>query len=167
MVLVLIALVNMRHLLAASLKMSNSVVILITFSLLSSNNSARAQFTLGPLSRSDIQIQLLGHNLTGEYSSGARWSEQLHTNMTSTYAEDDSTMIGVMSFTGSVLCFRYRNSDDPDPHCFEIWKRGANCFDFYGIDDIAGLSDRRFGRGWLARAWKSDLASTCQSDLIG
>ncbi|NKB51571.1 MAG: hypothetical protein GKR97_05000 [Rhizobiaceae bacterium] len=147
--------------------MSNAGIIFLLFVSSLSNSLAQAQFTPGPLSPSEIQIQLLGHSLIGEYSSGARWSEQLHSNMTSTYVEDDSTMHGVMDFIGPVLCFTYSQSDDPNPHCFEIWKRGANCFDFYGIDDIAGLSDRRFGRGWLARAWKTDRASTCQSDLIG
>ena len=161
------ALINMRHLLAASRKMSNAAVLLLAGTSITTAEPSSVQYTIAPLSQSEIYAAMIGHNLIGEYSNGQRWSEQLKTNMTTIYTEDKKAMVGHMRFSGSVLCFTYPQADDRQAHCFEIWKRGANCFDFYGADNLTATHDKRFGRGWMARAWRADQASTCQSDLIG
>ncbi len=167
MVFVLSALINMRHLLAVKRKKSNAAAILVISLFLTLPLSAKAQFSLLPLSQSEIQAALFDTKLVGEYSNGQRWSEFLNNDMTSIYIEDSYTMAGQIRFKGSVLCFTYPQSEDPLPHCFEIWQRGANCFDFYGADGSTTLMDTRLGRNWLARAWRADKTSTCQSDLIG
>lgn len=167
MVFVLIALINMRHLLAATKKMSNVAAILVAGLTTFIVFPVKAQFTLAPLSGSEIRSELIGSNLIGEYTSGENWSETLKSNMTSLYKDAAGEMSGLVKVNGSILCFTYPSSNNPQPHCFEIWKRGANCFDFYGATSSSGLQDKRFGRGWLARAWRVEQPSTCQSDLIG
>ena len=166
MVFVLVALINMRHLLAAWNKMSNAVGILVVLILANLAGPGLAQFTLAPLSQSEVKTFLFGHKLIGEYSNGERWTEQLKKDMSSDYSDSTGRMPGEMVFDGSALCFNYAGSLDPGPHCFEIWKRGANCFDFYGTGGQVSLQDRRFGRAWMARAWRADQPSTCQGDLI-
>ncbi|MEP1207085.1 MAG: hypothetical protein ABJM29_09740 [Rhizobiaceae bacterium] len=121
---------------------------------------------MAPLSQSEIRLQLFGKSLIGEYANGATWSENLSADLTSFYVEGEKQMVGEMHFNGSILCFTYRQSENPTPNCFEIWKRGVNCFDFYESDQTIPLMDRRVGRGWVARAWRSDQTSSCQSDLL-
>ena len=166
MVFVLVALINMRHLLAASKKMSNVVGVLVVLIAAILAGPGLAQFTLAPLSQSEVEGFLFGQKLIGEYSNGERWNEELSNDLSSDYADSTGRMTGRMGFDGAALCFTYAGSSDPGPHCFEIWKRGHNCFDFYGTDGQIGLQDRRFGRGWMARAWRADQPSSCRGDLI-
>ena len=162
----MVALINMRHLLAAWKKMSNAVGILVFLILAILAGPGLAQFTLAPLSQSEVKTFLFGHKLIGEYSNGERWSEELGGDMRSNYSDSTGQMRGTMQFDGSALCFTYSSSLEPGPHCFEIWRRGPNCFDFYGNEGAVSLQDRRFGRAWMARAWRVDQPSSCQSDLI-
>lgn len=166
MVFVLSALINMRHLLAAMLKMSNIVVSLIFAMALGSSIQVWAQQALTPLNQSQIRSDMFGQMFTGEYSNGARWAERFNPNMTSVYVEDGISVHGHMEFKGSILCFDYPYRTDLTGGCFEIWKRGSNCFDFYGPQSNVSFEDRRLGRNWMARAWISDVPSTCKGDLI-
>ena len=166
MVFVLSALINMRHLLAATLKMSNIAVLLILCVLVVANSQVYAQLSLSPMTASQIRAEMFGQMFTGEYKSGARWAERFNPNMTSIYVEDGKPIHGHMQFEGFTLCFEYPYRSDLQGGCFEVWKRSDNCFDFYGTQDIASLDQRRWGRGWTARAWISDQPSTCKSDLI-
>ena len=167
MVFVLSALINMRHLLAAKLKMSNIVVSLIAMSVWISPVSVFSQSNFTPLNQSQIRSDMFGQMFTGEYSNGAQWAERFNPNMTSIYVEDGKPIHGHMEFRGSLLCFEYPYRPDLEGGCFEIWKRGANCFDFYSSNSTVSFEDRRMARNWMARAWISDVPSTCKSDLIG
>ena len=167
MVFVLSALINMRHLLAATLKKSNLVVPLIAVCLIGGAVQAAAQLVLTPLNQSQIRSVMFGQMFTGEYSNGAQWAERLNPNMTSVYVEDGKAIHGHMEFRGSILCFEYPNQPNLNGGCFEIWQRGNNCFDFYGSQSTVSFEDRRLGRNWTARAWNADQPSTCKSELIG
>lgn len=166
MVFVLSALINMRHLLAAMPKMSNIALMLVILLSITLVGTALAQFAPTPLSKSQIRNEMFGHLFTGEYSNGGRWAERLNGNLTSVYVEDGRPIHGHMDFQGSNLCFEYPNRTDLEGGCFEIWKRGQNCFDFYSTNSVASLEERRWGRAWMARAWISNQPSTCKSDLI-
>ena len=167
MVFVLSALINMRHLLAAMLKMSNIVVSLIAIALWAPPNPATAQSGFAPLNQVQIRNEMFGQMFTGEYSNGAQWAERFNPNMTSIYVEDGKAIHGHMEFKGPFLCFEYPYRPDLEGGCFEIWKRGSNCFDFYGSNSAVSFNDRRMARKWMARAWISYLPSTCKGDLIG
>ena len=167
MVFVLSALINMRHLLAAMLKMSNIVVSLISIAVWLLPHPTFAQSDFTPLNQSQIRSDMFGQKFTGEYSNGGQWAERFNPNMTSVYVEDGKAIHGHMEFRGSILCFEYPYRPDLQGGCFEIWKRGANCFDFYSTESAVSFNDRRLGRNWMARAWISDVPSTCKSDLIG
>lgn len=143
------------------------------------------QFTLLPMTGTEIRNELLGTKLNGEYSSGRRWSEQLNSNFTSLYEENGSTLSGQLSVAGNQICFSYLSSEggenDVDKGggsgmgglsingvggCFEVWKRSANCYDFYSATSPPPLRVRRFARSWLARAWRASDEPTCQSTPV-
>ena len=74
-----------------------------------------------------------------------------------------------MRFEGNLMCFNYSGDETLTGGCFEVWRRSANCFDFYGTNGSvadATLSQRRAGTGWTARAWRQDAPSTCVGDQI-
>ena len=167
MVFVLSALINMRHLLAATMKKSNLVAFLIAIQVLGLASTAVAQTGFTPLNQSQIRSQMFGQMFTGEYFNGGQWAERFNPNMTSVYVEEGKAIHGHMEFKGSLLCFDYPYRPDLEGGCFEIWKRGANCFDCYSSQSVVSFNDRRFGRNWMARAWISDAPSTCKSELIG
>ena len=140
MVFVLSALINMRHLLAAKWKMSNIGLLAVLLVLLTSTPSVSAQHSLIPLTQSQIRSDMFGRMFTGEYSNGGRWAERLNPNMTSIYVEDGKSIHGHMEFRGSLLCFEYPHRPDLDGGCFEVWKRGNNCFDFYSTRSMPILN---------------------------
>ena len=160
------AMINMRGVLAAMLKMSNRSALLLVIISFGCLSSALAQFALTPLNATEIRSTLFGQLFTGEYPSGSQWAERFNTDGTSDYSENGMAIRGTMSLSGSKLCFTYPNTQTLNGGCFEIWKRGANCFDFYTPDGGATLDQRQFGRGWQARGWIADQPSTCLSEEI-
>ena len=183
MVLVLLAFVNMRHLLAAKCKKSNTVCFTLwliasaaaTAAATSAAPQVAAQVVAQPvpsghaLTQQAIRNVLFDRNVTGEYPDGRQWAERFNANMTSTYVEQGQPMAGRMHFEGHVLCFTYPDAEDFSGGCFEVWQRGSNCFDFYGqgVGVDASYLQKSRGQGWSARAWIVDRPSTCTSELIG
>lgn len=168
MVLVLTAFINMRGVLTSKGKMSNPhflMVALLIWVVVFVPLTASAQMSVAPLSGPEIRASLFGRLFTGEYPNGLGWAERFNANGTSDYSEKGRSTRGIMSLNGNVLCFSYQDNNEVGG-CFEIWKRSANCFDFYSASDGPGLTDRRFGRDWQARGWASDQPSTCLSDRI-
>lgn len=130
---------------------------------------AHAQIALNPLSGGEIAQYLFGRTVTGEYDSGKAWAERFNRDGTSEYSEDGILRRGRMTLRGNRLCFEYGQIDGLVGGCFEVWKRGQNCFDFYGVGDgtlSATLNQKRFGEAWSARAWYSDEPSTCTTAQI-
>ena len=130
--------------------------------------SVQAQVALNPLSASEIQTRLFGQRLIGEYADGQGWAENLNTDGSSDYAQDGILTRGKMHFEGTRLCFTY-DPQDMTGGCFEVWPRGQNCFDFYARVEgslPARLEDKRFGRGWDARAWIDGVPSTCETERV-
>ena len=128
--------------------------------------SSLAQLSIHPMTGTEIRQILFGQLLTGEYPSGVQWAERFNKNETSNYSEDGRTRLGIMKLNGNILCFDYPDDPDQSGGCFEVWKRGPNCFDFYSSSASANLDQRRFGRAWDARAWISGKTSTCLSEEI-
>ncbi len=129
------------------------------------NFSATAQLVLKPLTGVEIQKFVFGSTMSGEYPSGERWAEQFNTDGTSEYSESGILSHGTMSLNGNILCFTY--PDKPTTGgCFEVWKRGPNCFDFYTPTGLATLDQRQFGKAWDARAWYANQTPTCISEQI-
>jgi len=166
-VFVLTALINMRGVLAAMKKKSNLTGLVLLAATVLTVNPAPSQVTLGPLTANQITNQMFGRMFTGEYPSGAGWSEHFKSNLTSTYSESGAKLDGVMRFEGDALCFSYPQSNKWFGGCFQVWKRGNNCFDFYSVQSNVSLFDRRFGRAWQARAWRTDAVATCFSAKVG
>lgn len=172
MVLVLVDNVFMRGLLTAKKKMSNYWHHFIWTTLLSALIAvpiAHAQFALTPMNAPEIQRVLFGQSVTGEYPSGRAWAEHFKDNGTSTYVEAGRPVIGKMRFNGNALCFTYPPSSGSVGGCFEVWRRGENCFDFYSSQDgrtISSKQEKQYGHAWSARAWIPSQKSTCQTELI-
>ena len=123
------------------------------------------QYTPAPLSGSEIRSTLFGKLVTGEYPSGARWTERFNADGSSDYSEGGRITRGIMTIYDNILCFSYREKSQTGG-CFEVWQRGPNCFDFYSLDGNGNLDSRRFGRNWQARGWVDNQPSTCLSDKI-
>jgi len=105
------------------------------------------------MSATEIKQFVFGFTMSGEYASGQSWAERFNKDGTSSYSENG----------------KYDENPTVSGGCFEVWKRGANCFDFYSTNadqPAASLDQRRFGRGWDARAWYADQKSTCLSEEI-
>lgn len=164
------------HTLCQSTRISclSSIVLLVLaiHGTTASFASQLVQFTLLPMTGTEIRNELIGTQLSGEYSSGRGWSEQLKSNLTSIYEEDGSKLKGRVSVTANQICFTYSREGDGRMGsqsitgvggCFEVWKRSANCFDFYSATSPPPLRIRRFARNWLARAWKTSSESTCEN----
>jgi len=127
-----------------------------------------AQIALAPLSQHEIQTRLFGQRVIGEYADGKSWAENFNADGSSQYVQDGKLTLGKMHFEGKRLCFTY-DPKDMIGGCFEIWPRGKNCFDFYarGEESLpARLDDKRFGRGWDARAWIDGEPATCETEHI-
>ena len=169
MVFVLTALINMRGVLAAIMKMSNlvakSVIMLIALVSLDSG-VATAQVTLAPLQEHEIRANMIGKLFTGEYPDGTQWAERFNSDLTTDYSVNGQIDKGIMSINGSIICFTYPQNPLQVGGCFEVWKRGPNCFDFYASDSSASLDQRRFGRAWQARGWVENKPGTCLSEEI-
>jgi hypothetical protein len=165
-VFVLVAVINMRHLLAARRKMSNLLLIVAILIGPAMSGPVSAQAVLPPLSKSEIQALMFGQRLSGEYSTGAAWSERLNRNFTSNYTDADRSLQGAVAFRNNLLCFTYPDSALLPGGCFEVWKRGANCFDFYGASDPVSLKQRQWGQAWQARAWIVGQTGTCPGEPI-
>ncbi|MFD0916722.1 hypothetical protein ACFQ14_09910 [Pseudahrensia aquimaris] len=121
------------------------------------------------LSESAIRAQLFGLTLSGEYSSGAPWSEVFRADGTTVYTDSRGEARGTMEFQGNQLCFKYTSGADMSGGCFEVWKRGRNCFDFYGSSETgteASYTQKVRGLGWDARGWSEGTAKDCVADLI-
>ena len=121
------------------------------------------------LNESAIRAQLFGLSLSGEYASGAPWSESFNRDGTTVYADDRGESKGTMEFKGNHLCFRYQSGSEMSGGCFEVWKRGRNCFDFYGVSGSgtdASYTQKVRGLGWDARGWSEGTAKDCVADLI-
>ena len=109
---------------------------------------------------------LSGLTVEGEYESGAPWEETFHRDGRSTYSDAEASGTGTMRFTRPGVCFTYPPGTGLAGGCFEVWRRGKRCFDFYGIANAAAMIDRRLGRGWSARAWTKGGREDCGSDLV-
>ena len=121
------------------------------------------------MSATEIKQFVFGFTMSGEYASGQSWAERFNKDGTSSYSENGKPILGRMTLNGNILCFSYDENPTVSGGCFEVWKRGANCFDFYSTNadqPAASLDQRRFGRGWDARAWYADQKSTCLSEEI-
>lgn len=122
--------------------------------------------TIGPMSEAQIKAALVGKIFEGEYPSGTSWRESFDASGNTVYQEGGRSDLGRMTFQGNVVCFTY---SDPSRSggCFNVWRRGANCFDFYSTNNIATRLQRDRGTAWDARAWEEGKPRDCTADLIG
>ena len=140
-----------------------TILLALLVSVMAHAQGARA----GQMARSGIETALIGAAIDGEYADGRAFSESFDKDMTSRYVEEGRTTTGRMRFEGNLICFTY--DDTMSGGCFEVWRRSANCFDFYGTGEgiaDATLAQRREGTGWTARGWRKDAPSTCVGDKI-
>ena len=118
----------------------------------------------------EIRQALLGQTFDGEYADGRAWSERFNEDLTTKYQEDGPAVSGTMWFLPRQVCFRYGEASDFSGGCFEVWRRGANCFDFYGTGFGSGTSasllQKEQGAAWTARAWMAGRPSTCNAQPI-
>lgn len=149
-------------------KMSNWVAVFV--SLITGSQMASAQQNNGLLSAPQVRALFFGQTMTGEYSDGQSWAEQFGRDGNTRYSQNGQVFHGKMKLQGSNICFEYAPDTGFTGGCFEVWKRGANCFDFYSttVDGFAAAtaSQKHFGQAWSARAWYPDRKSTCTTDQI-
>ena len=160
----------MGGVLARVAALSIIVAAMVTaMALASSSKVAQAQerpVTGRALTPDEASAVLRGITVEGEYDNGAAWTETFHRDGRSTYTDDGGTGTGTMRFAPPGVCFAYPDTTGLTGGCFEVWRRGARCFDFYGVANAAGPMDRRFGRFWSARAWTTGGREDCGSDLV-
>ena len=118
------------------------------------------------LTATELRLLLPGLTLTGEYADGSGWSEHFAPDGRSRYTDGTGTAEGRMTYRAPGVCFTYGASPDLSGGCFEVWRRGRRCFDFYGEGAMPAFTERRFGRGWTARAWLPGGREDCETDLI-
>ncbi len=104
--------------------------------------------------------------ISGEYASGARFSEAFGADGTTRYTDETGTIEGRVTIRDDVMCFTYPDAGTIDGGCFAVERRGENCFDFYATDTTATPFQRHNGLGWTARAWRNNRASTCEAAAI-
>jgi len=143
-------------------------VLATLFLVFTTMTAAHAQ----ALDGASIRAQLYGQTMIGEYPNGNEWRETFHDNETTFYSENGTEVLGSMKVQDGLICFSYHPSYGLVGGCFEVWKRSANCFDFYGTGSIdetatrATIVQKRQGQAWSARAWYADKPSTCVAELV-
>jgi len=121
----------------------------------------------GLLNQQQVISHLVAQSLLGEYPNGRQWSERFHHDGSTTYREGSRVIHGNTYFRDDFVCFHYSNDPKMSGGCFEVWKRGANCFDFYGSrspnssQTYATKIQKQFGQNWSAQAWYSNQPNTC------
>lgn len=114
----------------------------------------------------DVRSELIGRTIEGLLDDGDAFTEVLRRDGTSLYRTGQGTFEGRTRITGDAFCFVYPPSTMD--HCFVLWRRGSNCYDFYPADP-SGEADadplaQITGIGWRARAYRADAESTCPAD---
>ena len=114
------------------------------------------------MSQTDIRQDLFGRTIEGAYWHGAPFTEELRRDGTSHYRDDRGASTGTLHFDGDALCFAYRDST-MNGGCFLVWRRTANCYDFYPFAGgvLATASELAIGTGWTARVWRQDAPAGC------
>ncbi len=110
-----------------------------------------------------LESIVVGKPTEGIYNSGDRFYEELRSDMTTLYQDDQWKSGGVYRVEGGELCFSY---DEPiNTGCFVVWQRSENCFDLYFTGERglppASYMNRLTGTGWDARFWLADRPATC------
>ena len=144
---------------------NNRILFWLCLFLVSFATTSHGQLVLHPLTGAEILKFLYGSTMSGEYPDGDRWAEQFNTDGSSEYSQSGSLSHGTMKLTGNILCFTY-SANEAAGGCFEVWKRGPNCFDFYSPKGGATLNQRQFGQNWDARGWYANQPPTCVSEQI-
>ena len=121
------------------------------------------------LTAQEAAAAFVGQTIEGVYADGRWWSEDIASDGTTAYREDDLSAAGSYWFAGERMCFLYRDPLDGGA-CFELWQRSANCYDVYPADDDgtirAALWQRVVGVLWHARFWRTGHPSTCPAQAM-
>jgi hypothetical protein len=112
----------------------------------------------------DLRASFSGATINGEYTDGRSFEERYQTTGELAYTEiaRKRHMTGRWSIVRNRFCTIYDNSGTGG--CFRVHKTSFNCFEFYfdtRTEEEARKSTLRHPT-WTARAWRTDLPTTCQ-----
>jgi hypothetical protein len=122
------------------------------------------------MSEEAMRGAFIGRTLDGQYVNGERWTETYTADGRLDYRERVRRGLGYWLFRGRVFCTFYDPGQELNGGCFTALQPSRNCYEFY----IAGFGELEAGReswpgplgSWVARAWRKDEPSTCESRPI-
>ncbi|MCB8838382.1 hypothetical protein [Aurantimonas sp. VKM B-3413] len=112
------------------------------------------------MSEAALKAVFADRQLTGTYSDGSAWRESYSSTGTLLYEGQEGRLTGRWAAEADGFCTSYDGSN-ASSGCFQVMRHGANCFDFYGLDEASGkpttaIGEIREGRGWSARhIWRA------------
>jgi hypothetical protein len=126
------------------------------------------------MSEAAMRQAFIGKTLDGHYVNGMHWSETYTADGRLDYVESLRKGVGHWLFRGRVFCTFYDPGQGLNGGCFNALQPSSNCYEFY----FAGATERDAERegsresapgplaSWVARAWRRDEPSTCDSRPI-
>jgi hypothetical protein len=109
-----------------------------------------------------IRAEFSGKSLAGIYPSGVSWSEDIATDGTTDYRENQIRRPGQWWLTALEFCFSYLPPGVGG--CFRVVKMSANCYEIYEFSSEFGRRDAppRQKGAWNGRMWRTEAPTTCE-----
>jgi hypothetical protein len=116
-----------------------------------------------------IQQAIVGKSFSGVYGDNSTWSETYLVDGDLRYSDPEITSSGAWRVLNDRLCTLYQA--DIEGGCFLVIKRSDNCLDFYAVRSGDGVPLAKqdaiaAGEDWIARGWRSDIATTCENGPV-
>lgn len=110
----------------------------------------------------EIRREFTDSAVAGTYASGEDWTERMHADGTTDYADQEGALAGKWWIDGLHMCFSYPRPDFGT--CFRVVRVGANCYEQYdfGAEPGAESEEDDLASRWSGRLWHSDRPATCE-----
>jgi hypothetical protein len=111
------------------------------------------------LTPTEMTSVFAGHAIAGAYVGGLKFNETYKPDGSISYADESTSAAGRWHISGQGFCTFYETMTGG---CFLVRKFGANCFEFYVIENQErGPIDNPRNPPLVAQGWYPDRPSTC------
>ncbi len=110
------------------------------------------------LSREDMTRYFEGKTVIGKYVNGTPFTETYWVGGAISYRDNFITDQGHWNVTAQGFCTFY---DNVNGACFQMRMEGANCYDFFAVEDQANGPNKDGKPVLVAQGWFPDKPSTC------
>jgi hypothetical protein len=116
------------------------------------------------MNESELKAVFAGKGVDGRYRSGGPFAETYGADGHVDYEDEVRTSGGHWSIQAGTFCTIY--DDDSAGGCFQVRRRGSNCFEFFFVapTEEEALKSQAAKPQWTARAWVQDQPSTCKEE---